>query len=696
MAGRGDLMERADHDRSAQAAPATAGTLDITEQAPVKPAAGTDPGGPSGPPARWRRWLARIAAHPLARHAALLLGFIAAGVAVTWPLAANLADARLPATRDIGAYVWGFWWMARQVTHLANPWFTGLMAAPVGVPLGFHTLMPLPGVLLTPVTLVLGPSFSYNLLAAITPGLLCYTMYRAARLWVPSAIGAIAAGAFFGLSAMLTQQDWYHVNIALGAAFLPMALEASVRLRRTPGRRQAVILGLVMGAAVLTDQESAVLAAIVTGLALLPWLVYHPSWAKLRPAALAVAIGAVLASPQLLFMAQEAVLAHARGGLAIDPHLLAVSYKQYGIGLPGMFTPTPRVADFGLARLAGPFLHGRDNEGMPMFGTVLTVLALFGLAVSWRRRNAWLLAALWAGCAALALGTSLWIGKHQYLPLASVWNGVRVSDLMPYTWFVRIPGLSSFREADRLAILGLLPAALLAGAAVDWLRYHARPLIAVVAAAAVLEAGYAGIAKVGVMQSSYPAVDRDIAADHTNSIVLDLPFGLRGGIPVDGVPFFSKALVMATADGHRRSIAYTSRLPVGTRNAVNAHPFYADLIAIQHEIPLTCPWRVSGQAESSNGCPHPYGVAVRGAWAVRSDVAKLNTPGELAEARQDAARMNIGWAVVWKRNGSVASFVLPYLHATGFHFLYRTCGKDSVLVYQRSASPLPPSPTCVH
>src|SRR6476660_4153139 len=193
MAGRGDLMERADHDRSARAAPATASTLDITEQAPVKPTAGTDRGGPPGPPARWRRWLARTAAHPLARHAALLLGFIVAGVVLTWPLATNLTD------------------------------------APCGVPLGFHTLMPLPGLLLTPVTLICGPSVSYNLLVLITPGLLCYTMYRAARLWLPSAIGAIAAGAFYGLSAMLTQQDWYHVNIALGAAFLPMALEASVR-----------------------------------------------------------------------------------------------------------------------------------------------------------------------------------------------------------------------------------------------------------------------------------------------------------------------------------------------------------------------------------------------------------------------------------------------------------------------------------
>jgi hypothetical protein len=699
-------MDTADRDRSGRPAPTPAGTLDAGDQGPA--AAGVAAGqpgstagseaenAPDGPGSRrgeaGSSWLRRASRKPLIRHAAVLLCFLAAGVAVTWPLATNLTGS-LPESRDTASYVWGFYWVAHQVTHLGNPWFTTYMAAPVGVELGFHTLMPLPGLLFTPFTLAFGPSFSYNLLATLLPGLLCYAMYRAARLWLRSATGAVAAGAFFGLSSMLTQQTWYHLNIALGALFLPMALEASVRLRRNPGHRQAVILGLVMGAAVLTDQESAVLAAIVTGLVLLPWLLRRPSWARLWLVVLATATGAVVASPQIVAMIQEVVGSH--GSLAISQHLLAVSYKQYGIGLPGMFTPTPRVANFGLSALAAPFVHGRDNEGMPMFGTVLTVMAVSGLIVSYRRRSAWLLAALWAGCAALALGTSLWIGKDQYLPLASVWNGVRVSDLMPYTWFIRIPGLSSFREADRLAILGLLPAALLAGAAVDWLRYHARPLIAVVAAAAILEAGYAGDARVGVMPTNYPAADHAIAADHTHSIVLDLPFGLRGGIPVYGVPFFPKALVMATADGHPRAIAYTSRLPANTKAAMNAHAFYADLIAIQHEVPLTCPWRASHLAGSVNGCPHPPGVAVTGAWAVPAGVTKLLTPAELAEARRDAARMNIGWAVLWKRNASVSSFVEPYLRATGFHFVYRTCGKDSVLVYQRSATPMAANPNCV-
>ena len=161
-------MERADHDRSAQAAtPATAGALDVQAQAAEPTAASR--GQAAGTVGRswlgrsrlgWsrlrERWL-RLADHPVRREAVRLAGFIAAGIAVTWPLATDLIG-YLPSSRDSASYVWGFWWMARQVTHLGNPWFTGQMAAPVGVPLGFHTLTPLPGLLMTPVTLCSAPA----------------------------------------------------------------------------------------------------------------------------------------------------------------------------------------------------------------------------------------------------------------------------------------------------------------------------------------------------------------------------------------------------------------------------------------------------------------------------------------------------------------------------------------------------------
>jgi hypothetical protein len=443
----------------------------------------------------------------------------------------------------------------------------------------------------------------------------------------------------------------------VGALFLPLALEASVRLRRSPGWRQAVILGVVVGAAVLTDPESAVLTGILTGLVLLPWLLWRPAVARLWPAALGAVIAAIVAGPQLAAMIHE----QARGGLQIDAQRLGVTDKLYGVGLPGMFAPTPRVANFGLTALAQPFLHSRDNEGLPMFGVTLTALALIGLIVAWRQRRAWQLAALWAGCAALALGMSLWVAKRQFIPWMQDWHGVRVSPLLPYTWFVRIPGLSAFREADRMAILGLVPAALLAGMAVNWMRYHARPLIAVVIALGVLELGYAGNPKIGSMPTAYPGLDGPIAAGPSASIVVDVPYGMRGGIPEYGGRFAAPALVMATADTNPRAIAYVSRIPASTLDAIMNNAFYTSLIKTQHFTfpPVTVPLTAAAQQS-------------RPLWARKLSSYTPLTAAQVAAGRRRAAQMHIGWVVVWYSNPAI----VQYLHQTGFRFAYRADGSS--------------------
>ena len=196
----------------------------------------------------------------------MLAAYLAAGVAATWPLATYLTG-RLPGQPGRGHLRVGPVVGAHQLIHLHNPWFTSYLAAPVGLQLGYHTLVPLLGALMAPVTLAFGPSAAYNLLVIASPGLACYAMYRAARLWLPTLSGAIAAGAFFGLSAMLTFQAWYHLNIVYGTVFLPLTLEAAVRLRRDPSVGRGVILGVVLGASVLVNQESAVMALILAVLA---------------------------------------------------------------------------------------------------------------------------------------------------------------------------------------------------------------------------------------------------------------------------------------------------------------------------------------------------------------------------------------------------------------------------------------------
>jgi hypothetical protein len=608
-------------------------------------------------PATGQAWSRRIALvrGPAGTHVAVLIAYLAAGVAVTWNRAIYLTHHVLPGdARDPGLFVWDFWWMARSVEHLSSPWYTYYLAAPVGAPLAFHTLMPLPGVLMAPVTILYGPSFTYNLLSAAAPGLICYAMYRAARLWLPSQTAAIAAGALFGLSTMMTWNAWYEIQAALGAIFLPLALEASVRLRRRPGWRQATILGVVLGAALLTDQESAILAGFLATVALLPWLAGRPAgggrlaWDRLRLATLAAVVTVVVASPQIIAMIQQA------GDASVPQGTLAVDYVNSGANLQQIFAPSPRVAFFGLTFLAQDYWHAGDSLTFTAYGTVLTLLALFGLAVWWRRRNARLLALLWLGATITALGTGIVIGSHRYVPVGEFWHGVHVSLVMPYTWMVRIPFLSSFREANRITELGLVPAALLAGAGVNWLRYHAKPVMVAVLALAILEAGSVGAdpgpTPLITMPTAMPALDRPIAADHSRSIVVDIPFGVRSAVPLpdEGAGFNPEAEVQATADGHPRAIAYISRLPESELAAVRRHPFYADLFDAQQE---------------------PAALYDKLFTAGSADVARL------AAARRDARRMDVGWAIVW----SPTPVIVHYLRAVGLRFDYRA---DGAAVYR--------------
>ena len=289
------------------------------------------------------------------------------------------------------------------------------------------------------------------------------------------------------------------------------------------------------------------------------------------------------------------------------------------------------------------------NDGIPAFGLVLTVLAVSGLVVSRRRRSAWLLALLWAGGAALALGPTLKIGTHVYVPAAEAWHGVRVSAIMPYTWFVQIPGLAGFREAARITLLG-------AGARGAAGRRRGRPavrpapplLIApVLDPRRLLEAGWAGNPAIATMPTALPGLDAPIAADHSASLVVDVPFGIRGGIrrPGEGAAFDPEAQVLATADGHPRAVAYLSRIPAPDAGG----PPAARLLCRAAERP--------GQAAAA--------LAER-----------LTAPRQLpGPARRRAPRCARAWTSAGCSSGSTTPAIARYLARTGFRFDYAADGR---------------------
>ena len=156
------------HERSRPlngAGRASSGQLNPAD--PGQARAESQPTGPPGADTQGGR-LRAVVSHPALRHLVLLAVYLGAGIAATWPLAAYLVQSRLPRTRDVASYVWDLWWIAHQVVHLGNPWFTDHMAAPVGIQLGFNTTMPLVGLVMTPVTLAFGPSAAYSLLTIVT------------------------------------------------------------------------------------------------------------------------------------------------------------------------------------------------------------------------------------------------------------------------------------------------------------------------------------------------------------------------------------------------------------------------------------------------------------------------------------------------------------------------------------------------
>ena len=139
------------------------------------------------------------------------------------------------------------------------------------------------------------------------------------------------------------------------------------------------------------------------------------------------------------------------------------------------------------------------------------------------------------------------------------------------------------------------------------------------------------------MPTALPTVDRPIAADHSSSIVLDVPYGLRGGTDFTGNGFDPDAQVLATADGHPRAVGFISRVPEPTVTGLSKHAFYAQLIAAQD--------------------------------------GYQRTPAELAAARLDARRIDVGWVLLWI-NWPRASrpAVVRYLGETGFRLAYTAQG----------------------
>jgi hypothetical protein len=217
--------------------------------------------------------------------------------------------------------------------------------------------------------------------------------------------------------------------------------------------------------------------------------------------------------------------------------------------------------------------------------------------------------------------------------------GYKLSALLPYTWLVQAPGFADLRVAARFVILGTLPAALLAGfglQALGKMKAFGWAPMAVALTFCALDLGSPMAFRGPITQSKLYA---PIKADHSSSIVVDVPLLWLTGTRYLGTPTNYAAMLRATQ--HRHPIAYgvVGRADVELLQSLATNRFYTDLLVLQ------------GQA-SLAAVPVP-----------------TSTDPHLG--RIDARQLHIGWVVV---QPTASRAVLSYLRETGFRLVVEDQG----------------------
>jgi hypothetical protein len=201
------------------------------------------------------------------RRTVLLAGvyYLLAALAVTvwfWRDPASRMVAGNP--YDTDQLAWFLRYDATAIAHVRLPALvTTAMNAPQGVNVMWNTFMLLPGVLLTPVTLLFGPQTSVTVLLTAGFAGSATAMFAVLRRWDVSVASAALGGALYGFSPALLHSALGHYDLQF-AVLPPLIVDVGLRLATGRARpvRGGVILGLLVTAQLLTSEEILLDAAL--------------------------------------------------------------------------------------------------------------------------------------------------------------------------------------------------------------------------------------------------------------------------------------------------------------------------------------------------------------------------------------------------------------------------------------------------
>jgi hypothetical protein len=248
----------------------------------------------------------------------LILGcYLLGAVALTARLWIDPASrAQIGDPEDVDLFAWFMRYAATAVAHGHLPALvTTAMNAPRGINLMWNTSFLLPGVVLTPVTLLAGPQVSLTI--ALTLG---FAGSAAALFWVlrrwgaglwPAAIG----GALYGFSPALVDSAIGHYHIQF-AVLPPLIIDAALRIVTGRGSavRAGVWLGLLTAAQLFTGEELLTMTAVAALLLIV--VLAAERWRSVRHQVRGTVIGLATAAAVALVICGRGLWVQFRGPLS--------------------------------------------------------------------------------------------------------------------------------------------------------------------------------------------------------------------------------------------------------------------------------------------------------------------------------------------------------------------------------------------
>jgi hypothetical protein len=376
------------------------------------------------------------------------------------------------ATNDVDSsqYQWFLAWWPHAILHGLNPFITHAVLVPDGYNLTWTTSLAGPALVLAPVTLLFGPTVTFNLFSLLAPTLSAWTAFLLCRHITRTVSPSLLGGFVFGFSGfMLTtmQGEPWLAFAALLPAFVLLVLrrlEGSLRPRTFVG---LMVAGIVFQ--FLTSAELLATATLMGGFALaVAYGLFPERRAALRQVVVSIAIAymaaVVVLSPYLLFMFWP----HASPDQALTFSLAPTDPISFWVPTPQQIRGGWQAAQWskvGVPASQDSFAY----LGLPL----LLIVGAFAVR-RWRERTARLLVICFVATVVAVMGVRLVIVGHatgvslpwalfRHLPLLRYALPVRmtvypalIAAVILALWLAR-PG-SAFRwAAGWLAVAALLP-----------------------------------------------------------------------------------------------------------------------------------------------------------------------------------------------------------------------------------------------